>query len=106
MVGQEDLASRVQPVQILEDDDAGPARTLRLAEALGQPEQPALSRFGMHLGHRVLRVDHRQEVEEQRQIVGEAVVEREQRSRDPLAGRLGWIAVADPEEVPQELEDG
>ena len=88
VIGEEHLAGRVEPVQVLEHRDARLAGALGADQALGDAQQLALARLGVHARRRALGIGHGQEVEDQRQVLGEALVEQQQLAGDPLARRL------------------
>ena len=69
------------------------------------PAERPLARLGAHLRHRPLGVGDAEEVEEQRQVLGEAGVEQQRAAGDLLARQLLGVAVADPEEGAQHLQD-
>ena len=60
------------------------ARTRRLVSA----EHLALARLGVHARRRALGIGHGEEVEDQRQVLAEALVEQEELAGDPLARGL------------------
>ena len=97
MVGEERLAGGVDPVQVLEQGDAGLAGALGADQALGHAQQLALARLGVHARRRALGVGHREEVEDQRQVLAEALVEQQQLAGDPLARRLVGVLLGDVE---------
>ena len=104
VIGEEQLARRVEPVEVLEHGHARLVSALRVAEALHQTQEPPLARLGVHRDGRSLGVGHREEVEHQGQVVGEALVEQQQLARDPLAGRAVGVLLPDLEERAQQLE--
>jgi hypothetical protein len=106
VVGEKDLARRVEPVQVLEHGDAGAERTLGVHQALDQVQDLSLARLRIHPGHRAVRVRHGEEVEHQGQALGEALVEEQQLARYPLARHPVGVALADLEIRAQELEYG
>jgi hypothetical protein len=67
-------------------------------------EEPALSDRGLELERRSLRVRNAQEVEHERAVVGEAVVEQRQLAGDLLPRLARPVLVGDAEQVAQELE--
>ena len=106
MAGEEGLGGRVKPVQVLEHENARLPRALGVGQALHQPQQLALARLRVHARRRAQRIGHREEVEHQRQVLGEALVEQEQLAGDSLArGALG-VALCDLEVVSQKLKQG
>jgi hypothetical protein len=75
VVGEECLGRRVEPVQVLEQVDARPTSPLGVNEALHDTQQLALARLRVHPRRWALGVGHREEVEDQGQVVVEALVQ-------------------------------
>ena len=78
------------------------ARVRRLID----PKQLALARLGVHPRRGALGVGHGEEVEDQGQVLGEALVEQHELAGDPLARRLVGVPLGDLEVRAQELEHG
>ncbi len=106
VIGEEDLGGGVEPVKVLEHRDAGLARAPCTDQALGHVEQPALVGLGIHARRRALGVGHSEEIEDQRQVLAEALVEQQQLAGDPLARRLIGVEVGDVEVGAHDLEHG
>ena len=75
-------------------------------QALDHAEELALARLGVHARRGALGIGHAEEVEDQRQVLGEALVEEQQPAGDPLARRLVGVLLGDAEVGAEELEHG
>ena len=64
-------------MQVLEQVEARLAGALRAGQPLDQAEHLALARLRVHARHRPLGVGNGEEVEDQRQVVAEALVKQE-----------------------------
>ena len=82
---------------------------LRLRAQLEQPpqecEESALADGGLELQCRRVRIGDAKEVEDQRAVLGKAVVEQRQLTRDLLSRLARAILFDDPEQVAQELRE-
>ena len=76
----------------------------RVDEAADDPAQRPLARLRAHLRHRPLGIGDAEEVEQQRQVLGEPGIEQQRAAGDLLARRLLGLALADPEEGAQHLQ--
>ena len=103
---QEGLRAGVKPVQVLDQDHFGPLQALHLLQALDRTEQAALARLRAHRRRRALRPGHAEEIEDQRQRVGERGVEHQQAPRHLLARRVLVVGVGDAELRPHQLQGG
>ena len=65
----------------------------------------AFARLAAHLRRWALRVGHRKEVEDERQVVREVWVQEQQPAGDLLAGHSFGVAVLDPEVPAHHLQD-
>ena len=91
-------------MEVLEHEHARLADTARVCQTLHQPEHPALARLGIHAIRGSLGIGHGEELEQQRQVVFERLVEAEKASGDPLACRRVGVPLADLEVRAQELQ--
>ncbi len=100
------LADLVEPVEILVQVDGGRPAGARLDQPPPDREELAQARLRIHPRRRALGIGHSQEVEDERQVLPEGVVEEQEPAGDLLARRLLGVALGDPEHPPNELEDG
>jgi hypothetical protein len=75
VVREEHLSRRIDPVQVLDHGDARLPCALRVGEPLHQREQSSLARLRVHPLDRARGIGDGEEVEEQRQLVVEGLVE-------------------------------
>jgi hypothetical protein len=106
VIGEERLARRVEPVQVLDQGHAGLTGALGVDQALHQAQQLALARLRVHARHGVLGVGDGEEVENQRQVTGEALIQQQQLAGDPLARRPVGVPLGDLEVGAHQLEHG
>src|SRR5262249_54996171 len=99
----EDQARLVEPVQVLHEYHGGlPAI---VDQPLHDTEQATLARFGIPAWDRMPRGGHPQKVEQERNIVGELLVEEEHGPGDLPARLLVAVPFADAEVRAHDLED-
>ena len=103
-VGQHRFAARVDPVQVLDHQHQRLAAAGGVDQAADDPAQRRAGAPRAHLRHRAVGVGHAEEVEHQRQVLGEAGVEQQRPPGDLLARQLLGLALADPEEGAQHLQ--
>ncbi len=101
---QQHLARLVDPVQVLDDGDDRVAASGRPDQLADDPAQRPVARLGAQLGEGVVGVGHAEEVEEQRQVVGEGGVEQQRPAGDLLAHDPLRVAVGDAEVGAQHLQ--
>ena len=97
MHGEELLGRGVDPVEVLIEADAGVTRDLSADQPLHHSEQLSPAGIGIDLGGGPLRVGHGEEVEQQRQILDQGLVEEQELAGDALAGALVGVLVGDVE---------
>ena len=91
-------------MQVLDQGDAGLVRALGTDQSLHPRQELALARLRVHPRRGTLGVGHREEVEDQRQLVVEALVQERELAGDPLARRALGVPLTDLEVGAQELE--
>ncbi len=92
-------------MKILEEEDGRLPGAARAGEPPDQVEELPLPRLGTEGRSRPLGIWHAEEVEHERQPVGERLVEQEHPPGDLVARRSGRVLFGDPEVVAEELED-
>jgi hypothetical protein len=104
-IGEESLAARVEPVQVLYHHQAAALAGGGMHEPPPGRKQGPLSRLGRHLlRYGALGVRHAEEVEQDRQRVAERLVQQQQPAGDLGPRRARLVVAGDPEVVPQHLD--
>jgi len=98
-------AAAVDPVEILPQQQRRLAAATSLGDALHDDEEPSLPRLGSHAQRGIRGIGYTEEVEEQRQVIGQRLVEQQQGAGDLPPRRLVTLLLGDPEEVAHQLED-
>ena len=93
-------------MEVLEQLDRRLAPALRAREALRELHELTLPCLGVHGRRSPGRVGNAEEVEEDRQRFGEALVEAQCPARNLVARRLVVVLLGDPEVVPVEIDPG
>src|SRR6266849_5380555 len=101
----EDVARPVDPVEIVDQDDKGLALAEPLDQAPEEAQQLSLLRLRIDSRRWILRIRHAEELEQQRQRVAEALVEKQQRAGDLSPRFVVRVLLADSEVRAPELED-
>ena len=96
---QEELASRIDPVKILDQNDRRLATTR--ANPSKDPEQAPLARLGIRLGSRTFGIGYAQKLEHERHDLLEVIVVQQQRSSDLPARFPRVVLVGDSEVAPE-----
>ena len=102
----ERVASRIDPVEIVQEEHGGLPLAARVHLPPDPSEEPALARAWIGLGRGPGRVRYSEEVPEERQVGLERAVEQEQPARDLLARGLSAVPLVDAEVRAQELVNG
>jgi hypothetical protein len=103
-VRDERLARAVDPMEILDQAHAWLAPAPRVDQPLHGLEEAALAHLGVETRQRALGIRDTQEVEEEREGVGQGGVEQQELAGDLLAHCLRGVLRADPEVPAQELQ--
>ena len=98
------LAARVDPVQVFDEDDGDVVALLDyLAHGV---EELALARIRIGRQRRSIGVGYRHEVEHDGKELAKALIEQQQPAGDLFARRAIGVLFADPEVLPEDLQDG
>ena len=91
-------------MRVLEQVDPGVLVGAGMDEALDHSEQRPLSRVGVHTRSRTVRIGYREEVEKQRQVLGEGIIKQQHSPRYLLARLLVGVGLCDAKVVAHHLQ--
>jgi hypothetical protein len=103
---QKPVAPRIDPVEVVDEQDRGLPPTARPYEAPHGSAQHALARLAVDPGCGPFGVRNAQQVEHDREHLLELLVQKHEGARDLLAGIRRSVRFGDREETPQQLEQG
>src|ERR1700730_17817690 len=101
---QQSLSSRIDPVQILEDNDQWLVETLAQQQPLDRLQCPSLPDLRIHLGKRIVRVAHAEEREQVNQRVFQSAIQRKHFAGDFLAPLAFVILDGDLEIILEQVD--